>query len=568
MRLKSLWVDGFKNLNGFDVDFELHNGITVLIGNNGSGKSNIIEAVSAIFAGLYQPKAKHSFNFKIKYEIGGVFAFVEHDKTKYNFKVNDDAVDSTIFLDLEKGYLPSQVIASYSGEENRLWKDFYKPSYDVFVGNIIKSTLHSIPKQRMFYVNKYYWDIALLTFFYAQKHSDNNDCVQYLKDITGIESISAVTIKFDTTRISYFKSNAIVENIKLYNPELLNEITLPIDDVVSRDVGYERDFFSFLASAYMPKDSKLITDIDITFNNGLKSTSLSEGEKKLILIKAILEFLADENSLVLLDEPDSHIHISRKEHLKNLLAAYDNRSNIITTHSPTLAHSFDINHITMLTKTDKGDVRVEAKEKQEIIAELTDGIWSSQEQNIFLATNKDLILVEGKTDITYIRTALDKLKSSVPEYRQLDFEFIPFGGADSLQHFVSKFVPARNQTIIALLDRDEAGKKAAEAVLQKSVDTKDFKQKTIKKMTIAMLPFKDGWATAPFIIEDYFNNDDVETLRKNIMDNRTEPSFAKYPDVKDTLKKKLPAACVDYDYTKFLGFKSLFDLILKIKAGK
>ncbi len=52
MRLKSLWIDGFKNLKDFNIDFEKQDGITVLIGNNASGKSNVLEAISAIFAEL------------------------------------------------------------------------------------------------------------------------------------------------------------------------------------------------------------------------------------------------------------------------------------------------------------------------------------------------------------------------------------------------------------------------------------------------------------------------------------------------------------------------------------
>ena len=38
MRLKRLKIDGFKNLNNFELDFTEKDGTTVLIGNNGSGK--------------------------------------------------------------------------------------------------------------------------------------------------------------------------------------------------------------------------------------------------------------------------------------------------------------------------------------------------------------------------------------------------------------------------------------------------------------------------------------------------------------------------------------------------
>ena len=124
----------------------------------------------------------------------------------------------------------------------------------------------------------------------------------------------------------------------------------------------------------------------------------------------ILEVIGDENSLILLDEPDSHIHLSNKEQIEKLLKAYSNRENILTTHSPTLTHNFDLKHITMLSKKANNDAQVEEMEKQKIVYELTKGIWSYQEQNIFLNSQKDILLVEGKYDKIYITEALKRLK--------------------------------------------------------------------------------------------------------------------------------------------------------------
>lgn len=47
-KLKSLSVRGYKNIKEIAINFEEKNGITVLIGKNGCGKSNILEAVSSI----------------------------------------------------------------------------------------------------------------------------------------------------------------------------------------------------------------------------------------------------------------------------------------------------------------------------------------------------------------------------------------------------------------------------------------------------------------------------------------------------------------------------------------
>ena len=72
MRLKNLHIKGYKNIDDLSLDFTHKDGITLIIGNNGCGKSNIIEAVSSIFAGLYENRVhKPDFDYSIVYELDG-----------------------------------------------------------------------------------------------------------------------------------------------------------------------------------------------------------------------------------------------------------------------------------------------------------------------------------------------------------------------------------------------------------------------------------------------------------------------------------------------------------------
>lgn len=50
MKLKKLQIKKYKNLIDFTVDFESGKGLSILIGNNGSGKSNVLEAISGILS--------------------------------------------------------------------------------------------------------------------------------------------------------------------------------------------------------------------------------------------------------------------------------------------------------------------------------------------------------------------------------------------------------------------------------------------------------------------------------------------------------------------------------------
>ena len=52
MKLDKLWIKDFKNLKDIEVDFDEDQLITVVIGWNGAGKSNLIEALVIIFRNL------------------------------------------------------------------------------------------------------------------------------------------------------------------------------------------------------------------------------------------------------------------------------------------------------------------------------------------------------------------------------------------------------------------------------------------------------------------------------------------------------------------------------------
>jgi len=560
MKLDYLFIDGFKNLEEFEIDFKDKNKLTVLIGNNGSGKSNILEAICSIFTGLYKsntPQRKPNFDYKITYTIRNNKVHIELKKGNYSFKINDNKILKSQFVLKQAEYLPSEIVACYSGEEKRLWNNYFIHFYNDFKSSLLKEELQTIPAQQLLYVNKYYWNIALLTFLY----SDLKNVKDFVSQTLGINSVGKVTFKFNVNNLRKYKNNVVVNFLKILNPKQLSQVTLSIQQLRKLNLGYEKEFFTKLTAAYMPKDSKLITDVVLSFNNELDTHSLSEGEKKLILIKLILEFLAEENSLVLLDEPDSHLHISRKEILKELLKQYENRENVITTHSPMLTHCFDLKHITMLTKDAENKVKVVEREKQDVIDELTGGIWTYQEQNIFLSSRKDIILVEGKTDITYIQTAIDKLKGDHTPYSKLEFEFLPFGGAAGLQLFIDKFTPIKNQKIIALLDRDEAGLESIRTIFGFQGALADYTTRQKNGIYVVLLPKTRGYNNDNFIIEDYYG---IEFLKEIMFQN----AVGLLGVLKDkNLKRKLDSMCKndEIDKTKFVGFKSLLDDLVRMK---
>ncbi|MDM1721880.1 TOPRIM nucleotidyl transferase/hydrolase domain-containing protein [Acinetobacter towneri] len=189
-----------------------------------------------------------------------------------------------------------------------------------------------------------------------------------------------------------------------------------------------------------------------------------------------------------------------------------------------------------------------------------------QEQNVFLNSNKDILLVEGKFDKIYISEAIKRLKK-YKKYQSLDFEFFPMGGAEGLQNFIDKFTPKDGQKIIAILDRDSAGVKPIEEVLNKKIDSKTFDFEKNKNVYLALYPKKVGWRVENFVVEDYFDKSFIYKEALKLIQS-ADDTFKMFPNkVKDKIKETLPDKCQQETFADkhFNGFKILLDKLVEIK---
>ena len=565
MRLQYFHLKGqFKNINNFKLDFNGKDGIALLIGNNGSGKSNILEALSSIFAGLYDKKYNPKFAYDLNYIVRSKAVKIQFDGgDRYTVEV-DGKPDK-----INNETLPGQVVCVYSGEESRLWDEYYWPFYESYTKGLKKAEL---PISKMVYINKYYWNVALLTLA-LYNSEENKDVAEFCRHILGIKYIESIDFEFNNLVYKKWKDNAVKKLVNEPNPDGASQVTLTLAELKARvksvELGSgngEREFFRYIAAAFLPKKNKLITSVKILINDGLDASSLSEGEKKMLLIKTVLETVTDENSLVLMDEPDSHVHISRKASFKEMLETYTNRQSVLTTHSPTLATVFGDERIFMLSKNAHNEVETVPKEKQRIIHELTGGAWSYQEQNVLLNSQNDILLLEGKFDEIYLKKALAVLKKTVHAFKELDFEYLPCGGAAGVTLMSKKFKPKPGQKIIALLDNDGPGKKTVKTILGR--ENEKFEEigfssyQKFGDVWVALYPIKSGYPNGNFIVEDYFDSSlIVQSFIRNYKGLSTSINVG-------TIKKELSEDVADFPDEAFLQFKLVFDMILDIRANE
>lgn len=455
MKLKSLYIKKYKNLSG-TYNFEESNAYIALIGLNGSGKSNLLEVTSIIFkiiSGLCPQNSIGDFSFT--YEIDGRVYYAEY--WDYNGK---------LFINNTQRR-PSSIISCYSGEDDRLWKHGYEDYYVRFFNAAIAGGEY---KPTSLYINKYCWKIAFISLLF----SENEDVKRFITDKLHV-SHDTITVQFKTKKDAnpqahdasnwYKRVEAKFGGKEILIDELINNEDVELLCGKYPYLTNDQIVFYYLYFLYMPdkrgtlglEADKIIESIDIKLN-GYYFDNLSEGEKKLILIECITKVLGDENSLVLLDEPDAHTHIAMKKDLLKLISEFEGQT-IMTTHSPMFLNKrwdgFDENNIFYMH-----DGKLENTEPLKHLAELTDNELDFFDSSYILGA-KNLLVVEGPNDKRYLEKAISIFSKKDDKYKKLSqIAILPgnsAGNAKALYELVLKNKMQKIDHLIYLFDFDEGG---------------------------------------------------------------------------------------------------------------
>lgn len=558
-RLKSLYIRDYKNIHEQTFDFSDNTGYIALIGLNGSGKSNLLEAISIIFRGLVDKKAI-SFEYDIKYE-------VKHNNEShiYERKKKLAQKDGIRVKDKDMVY-PTSVIACYSGENPRLWDVAYKDYYMSYFKGAVRNMSFS---PQFVYINKYCWKIAFLSLVCSSKAS----VLSFLKEALHIDDITTISIQFTSDadkRTTFFSHKACKwfdtiyqlqneDSQKNINANVLSSIDMTTYGAPSMQAP---DYvFQFLFLLTLPKKNvdegqtidKLITDIKISIN-GINFDNLSEGEKKMILIECITQVLGNEDSLVLLDEPDAHVHIENKKRILETITQYNGQT-IFTTHSPIFTNLMENKDIFPIENGVLMSI-----EKQNLIANI-----SGQELDIIngacIINSKFIVITEGSSDINYIQQAIKALRVSNPRLSLFDkVAFLPQGSADHTETFYNDVVSKLPDSVVSILylfDNDQSGRTNAQKIQDKP-----------KVRCLLYQPDYNTQYTATYYIEDFFpislygkqlNTDSIpQPIDPNLCYHQIKDLvriIQEQKSIVDTIKKNIEKNSRKFDadnYTNFL----------------
>lgn len=567
MKLLELWVRDYKNLKNPAIvkfDFTTASNYVALVGLNGSGKSNVIEAISIIFASLYHNKPTR-FRYCISYMLGSTKVVIIHGKLSIEQTPGDKSSRVEQPQAEHFKYLPSNVIASYSGEELRMWEGIYLDSYADFFRDIKKQTA-AAPK--LLYINKYCWEFALI----ALLSSENPIIRAFTTNVLGIGEDVEVQFTIEEKNYGSYADNDALSFVKRLASLQRESATggIPIQTIATLELGQKNNkdltqkLFYYLFITGMPEKSdkvpadKIIRATNLSFND-ITVKNLSEGEKKLILIYAINHILADDKTLVLLDEPDAHIHIERKKEIIEIIDQPD-RFTVFTTHSAKMLSCVREENIRLIKNTPDVGLEVVTLNKVNALSELTNGEFSIIDATIALSTSKDILLVEGEYDLIYINEAIKRLniiKNS--KYTAFNFLIINCGGAGNVPAIFREIIAPNikpTQFCIATFDSDKAGKDGIKSI------NKYLEESPMPNVAIMTHTKPPDWEQdKEFYMEDYFPIKVYKDILLTQIESKTKiKDFQQLS--KDTVKSIIMNNYKKFDDSDFVNFEILLDDLL------
>lgn len=341
MKIHSIYIDGYKNLKNMEIFMPEDSSVAAVIGNNGSGKSNILEALTQVFTAVYNEKSVE-FRYKICYSI--------YDD---NFEISN--LDGVHFLKNGKkikkqdkrGSLPRGIFLYYCGETDRLKK---------LALDCVDKAFENALKNDGDVTTKYISCVGLREFTAAvlANAKYENKTFRKVCELIGIQEIGG-PVEFQLSRPSWSKKAPLTQDsfwnargsvamllhklkdsgelIKLDDDHAL----IRVDRISDISLDSENPFDLFVRFELLIQ-AGILSDITFTIikdGESLSPDMLSEGEKQLAQFLCLLEATKEYRALFLLDEFDSFLHPNWQRRFAEIISEIQITGQVLfTTHSP------------------------------------------------------------------------------------------------------------------------------------------------------------------------------------------------------------------------------------------
>ena len=406
MNIQKIKITNFKCFEG-TFELELNNGINILVGNNESGKSTILEAIHISLTGLYCGRS-------IRNELSQ-YLFNKNVVESYINSVNNGSALTPPYICIEMFFnnsIDPEFEGNYNSEKDSCegfkfeisFNEKYKDEYNALIS---KKNMMSLPIE--------YYDISWTTFArqtitprsipiksamidstnYRFQNGSDIYISRIVKDLLDPEDIISVSQAHRKMKDTFIND----DSIKKINDRIHNQSSIINGDVsLTVDLGTKNAW-----------ENSLITQL-----NNIPFGYIGKGAQCILKTELALSHKKTKDSqIVLLEEPENHLSFSKLNQLiKSIDEKYGEKQIIISTHSSFVANKLGLNNLLLLN--DKRITRLNNLESTEFFKRI------SGYDTLRLILCKKAILVEGDSDELVVQKAYKINKKHLPIEDEID----------------------------------------------------------------------------------------------------------------------------------------------------
>lgn len=388
MHLKSIQIKNFKGFK--NLSFECNQNFNVIIGENNIGKSTIFEALliwESCFNRIINSK-KTSF-----YKADGGNTYIPFGDLTFIRLIND----TDLFFEAPN---QARITVNIKDKENvfALTFELSKP----------KSISNSYLRFKT--VNHKEFEKFALFLKHQQIKLDEAIFIYQTKPVSNILNKEPFMNSGQVLKkISIGKSGEVLRN-KIIKKKAINRINL--ENQISKVLNQKVNFQCTNEKRYQ-KDEY----IDLKVSNGTKSLDIhlqGSGFLQVAEIFSTIDYLENAMNILLIDEPDSHIHAKLQKKLLQELRLIKNTQTFVISHNDTFVSELNPDELFYLNNESKNEgviKKLDLKNFDKIKKELGGIIVALDKLNY---THK-VCFVEGDDDIEYINRLLKKHLKIEPE---------------------------------------------------------------------------------------------------------------------------------------------------------
>lgn len=400
MYISKLNISGYKNAK-VNSEIEFSKGLNILVGENGAGKTTIINALRLV---------------------------LKENEFSYMNICEDD-----FYIALDKSYIAPKISIDLTFEALNQDEQI---TFLTWCDEKFKAQLHlevnSSPNRKGYY-KKVIWGGASKASTFEEETYEYIDCI-YLPPLRDAEEklINGRKSRLAQLLKKQYGDNkdTLVEKVSAFNEQITtntngdynemesarNSINKKLEEALGSRLGQSINL-QFAETSF----NRIVESIKMVFFPGIKQTNQeffrdisvnSLGYNNLLYIATVfaeLELLKSTNliTVLLIEEPEAHLHpqlqIKFIKYLESITSELDNIQVIVTTHSPVLAASVDLDHLSHITYLD-----------EKIVASSLKNIDLGKSKNYLnrwlditkstLLFSKGIILVEGISEAMLIPT--------------------------------------------------------------------------------------------------------------------------------------------------------------------